>query len=121
MERVWNFGDGAAVKLIGRMVSGMIAVQGGGAVDEVALHPLPPGISPEAQELLDVAVAYDTRSADAMSTALFIRFKKAVAAYVTSIAPPDPISELIRLARDPATGYWKLKDAAEAAERSRVS
>jgi hypothetical protein len=90
------------------------------------LSPLPPTVSPEAQAVLDAALACD---APTHTPGAGYVLRKRVAAYRASIAPPipsDPIADLIQEARGvmAALGAMgvpsrKLKDALEVAERSR--
>jgi hypothetical protein len=97
-----------------------------GYVGERYLSPLPATISPEAQAVLDAALAWYTPSPEAGTGRIL---SERVTAYRASIAPSDPIADLITQARDAmttlalnslTTDATLLSNAIEAAERSRT-
>jgi hypothetical protein len=88
------------------------------------LSPLPPSITPEAQALLNAAVALETAwvMLGACTSAAQTDFRKAAAYYRASITPPDPVKELIAAAKGYVAGRVSLagiEDAIAAVEASR--
>ena len=92
-------GDLVVVRLTGGRDAGHYMV-GGHCISENKFSPLPLSISPEAQAVLDAALAWNPGSLASEDGVLGrTTFFKAFDSYRASLCPLDPIAELLNAAR----------------------